>query len=375
MGWNHQLVIVFTLRISQDLKSLVGTGDPSQNKFPSFLAGVQWVSLRVTNNGLISVPIGSNVSYIYPPIQNTYIYHENQPFECRYSKYTVRPMGKPSWGIMYPISRFYNGDSHCGESRCLATPQRWQFVRGHVKPMGVCTIYFPGGIKTLMKSKMRGLVGGLDRSRAIFQLLQTLFGKLGMMKHGKLTWQWNIAIFNRRYIIDTSSSDWVSIAVLVCRKVIASIGLSFDASTAWCFNSNSACLKLVLFFAKTQRIPENFLLGNFLVCVFSWKKVRNSSGRGLNLGLALQGVLNHLIKPFLFGMVGTSRRCRLKSHFSQVSSSQLVLFCSALNGGAFFGRKRIFWGREGRGPGNWEKEILGQKNMVRKCVFFFWKCH
>lgn len=109
-------------------------------------------------------------------------------------------MGKPSWGIMYPISRFYNGDSHCGESRCLATPQRWQFVRGHVKPMGLCTIYFPGGIKTLMKSKMRGLVGGQDRSRVIFPLLQTLLGKLGMMKHGKLTWQWNIAIFNRRYI-------------------------------------------------------------------------------------------------------------------------------------------------------------------------------
>ena len=142
--------------------------------------------LRVTNNGMISVPIAIGSMYHIYTYGFTYIYHENQPFEW-ICKYTVRPMGKPSWGIMYPISRFYNGDSHYGESSCLATPQRWQFVRGHVKPMGVCTIYFPGGIKTLMKSKMRGLVGGQDRSRVIFRLLQTLFGKLGMMKHGKLT--------------------------------------------------------------------------------------------------------------------------------------------------------------------------------------------
>lgn len=65
------MLVFFTLRISQDLKALVGTGDPSQNKFPSFLGGVQWMILRVTNNGMISVPIGS-MYHIFILLQ---IYH------------------------------------------------------------------------------------------------------------------------------------------------------------------------------------------------------------------------------------------------------------------------------------------------------------
>ena len=45
--------------------------------------------------------------------------------------------------------------NHRSESRWLATPKRWQFVRGYDKPIhGSCAIYFPGGMHEIIVLKL-----------------------------------------------------------------------------------------------------------------------------------------------------------------------------------------------------------------------------
>ncbi len=58
---------------------------------------------------------------------------------------------------------------HHSESRWLATPKRWRFVRGHDKPMhGSCAIYFPGGIIFV---QTRGSLWVFDFRKSIYSSL------------------------------------------------------------------------------------------------------------------------------------------------------------------------------------------------------------
>ena len=53
-------------------------------------------------------------------------------------------------GVVYSFTVLTVSHTHCVESRWLATPERWRFVRNHDKPMlGSCATYFPGGIGLL----------------------------------------------------------------------------------------------------------------------------------------------------------------------------------------------------------------------------------